>query len=94
MCPETLLHWHRELVRRKWALYAGRPRRGRLSLSAKRQELILRFAHENPRWGYRRIKGELLKLGCRCSHGTIRNILRSQKQQAALNGFVKDFQKH
>ena len=29
--PETLLHWHRELVRRKWALYARRPRRGRPS---------------------------------------------------------------
>jgi putative transposase len=74
--PETLLHWHRELVRRKWALYARRPRRGRPGQSAECQELILRLARENTRWGYRRIQGELLKLGCRCSHSTVRNILR------------------
>jgi len=74
--PETLLRWHQELVRRKWALYARRPRRGRPGQSAERQNLILRLARENPRWGYRRIQGELLKLGCHCSHGTVRNVLR------------------
>ena len=74
--PETLLRWHRELVRHKWVLYARRPRRGRPGQSAERRELILQLARENPRWGYRRIQGELLKLGCRCSHGTVRNILR------------------
>ena len=71
-----MLRWHRELVRRKWALYSRRPRRGRPPQSAERQVLILRLARENPRWGYRRIQGELIKLGCRCSHNTVRNILR------------------
>jgi putative transposase len=74
--PETLLRWHRELVGWKWALYARRPPRGRPGQSPERQELIVRLARENPRWGYRRIQGELLKLGCRCSHGTVRNVLR------------------
>jgi putative transposase len=74
--PETLLRWHRELVRRKWALYARRPLPGRRGQSPERQELIVRLARENPRWGYRRIQGELLKLGCHCSHGTVRNVLR------------------
>ena len=74
--PDTLLHWHRELVRRRWALYALRPRRGRPGQSAERQGLILRLARENTGWGYRRIQGELLKLGCRRSYTTVRNILR------------------
>ncbi len=73
---ETLLRWHRELVPRNWAFYARRPRRGRPGQSAERHDLILRLARENPRWGYRRIQGELLKLGCRCSHGTVRSVLR------------------
>jgi len=60
--PETLLRWHRKLVRRKWALYARRPPHGRPGQSVARQELIVRLAQENPRWGYRRIQGELLKL--------------------------------
>ena len=71
-----MLRWHRELVGRNWAFYARRPRRGRPAQSAERHDLILSLARENPRWGYRRIQGELLKLGCRCSHGTVRSVLR------------------
>jgi len=82
--PETLLRWHRELVGRKWALYARRPRRHRAAgRPAEREELIVRMAQENPGWGYRRIQGELLKLGCRCSHGTVRNVLRRHGLQPA-----------
>jgi transposase len=72
--PETILRWHRELVRRKWAAYRERPRRPRPS-SAERDDLIVRIARENPTWGYRRIEGDLLKLGHRCSHVTVRKIL-------------------
>jgi Integrase core domain/Acyl-CoA dehydrogenase, C-terminal domain len=61
--PETVLGWHRELVRRRWAAYRGRPRTGRPPLAEPVRELIVRMARENPRWGYFRIWGELLKLG-------------------------------
>jgi len=74
--PETLLHWHRALVRRKWALFARRRRPGRPAMTPECRELILRLAGENPRWGYQRLQGELVKLGYKVSATTIRTILR------------------
>jgi transposase len=72
--PRTLLRWHRELVRRKWTYRHRRP--GRPSLDPGTVELITRLARENPRWGYLRIRGELLKLGVRVSATAIRSVLR------------------
>ena len=73
--PETVLGWHRDLVRRKWAAYRGRPRRGRPPTSEECRGLILRMARENPRWGYFRIRGELLKLGHAVAATTIRSVM-------------------
>jgi len=73
--PETVLGWHRALVRRKWAAYRRRPRRGRPPISAECRQLILRMARENPRWGYFRIRGELLKLGHQVAATAIRSVL-------------------
>jgi putative transposase len=73
--PETVLGWHRALVRRKWAAYRRRPRRGRPPISAECRHLIVRMARENPRWGYFRIRGELLKLGHKVAATTIRSVL-------------------
>ena len=55
--PETLLRWHRELVRRKWAAFGRRRGSGRPPLSSECRDLVLRLATENPRWGYQRIRG-------------------------------------
>ena len=74
--PQTLLRWHRGLVRRKWALFARRPRRGRPPLPGSLETLVVRLARENPHWGARRIQGELLKLGLACSHESVRRLLR------------------
>jgi putative transposase len=71
--PQTLLRWHRELVRRKWT--QPRPGPGRPPTDGRTRELVLRLARENPRWGYPRIAGELLKLGLRVSPSTVRRIL-------------------
>lgn len=73
--PETVLGWHRALVRRKWVAYLRRPRRGRPRISNECRELIVRMAKENPSWGYFRIRGELLKLGHTVAATTIRSVL-------------------
>jgi hypothetical protein len=46
--PQTLLRWHRELVRRKWT--QPRRRRGRPPVDERIGQLVLRFARENPGW--------------------------------------------
>jgi putative transposase len=72
--PDTLLGWHRQLVRRRWT-YAGR-RPGRPAVTKKIRQLVLRLARENPRWGYERIVGELAGVGVRVSATTVAKILR------------------
>jgi transposase InsO family protein len=72
--PEMVLKWHRELVRRKWT-FKRRYKGGRPRLNPEFENLIVRLAKENPRWGYGKLEGELLKLGYKVSRTTIRNIL-------------------
>src|SRR5213083_332493 len=72
--PDTLLGWHRQLVRKRWT-YAGR-RPGRPAIAEEIRALVLRLARENPRWGYERIVGELAGVGVRVSATTVAKILR------------------
>jgi transposase InsO family protein len=72
--PGTLLRWHRHLVAKRWtyACRAGRPPLGR-----EIRALVIRFARDNPRWGYQRIVGELKGLGMVVSATTVRTWLRA-----------------
>jgi len=73
--PQTLLRWHRTLVRRKWT-FKKTSKPGRPPIDTQTAELIVRMARENARWGCMRICGELRKLGIRVGATTIRTLLR------------------
>jgi putative transposase len=72
--PGTLLRWHRDLVRRHWTQPHRPP--GRPSTAPELRRLILRMAAENPTWGYRRIQGELTRLGYTIAPSTVWLVLQ------------------
>jgi putative transposase len=74
--PDTVLRWHRNLLRRHHAK-ASRPKRpGRPPTIHSIQALILRLTQENPHWGYRRIHGQLAALRIPVAPSTVWEILR------------------
>lgn len=96
--PDTVLGWHRELVRRKWRFKRkGKP--GRPRITSELEEWVVRLAKENPRWGYEKIQGELIKLGYQLSVSSVRNILKrhritpiSQRSTGSWRSLLKHYQ--
>ena len=74
--PDTILRWHREIVRRRWAARSIRGKTGRPATRRNIKALVLRLARENPGWGYRRIHGELAGLGVQVAASTVWEILK------------------
>ena len=75
--PDTILRWHRDIIRRRWAARSTRGRTGRPAARTNIQALALRLARENPGWGYRRIHGELAGLGVKVAASTVWEILKT-----------------
>ena len=74
--PDTVLRWHRDLVRRRHAERSRPKRPGRPRTVASIRRLVLRLVHENPAWGYRRVHGELAMLGIKVAASTVWQILK------------------
>jgi putative transposase len=75
--PDTILRWHRDIVRRRWAARSAHARTGRPATRRNIQALVRRLARENPEWGYRRIHGELAGPGVNIAASTVWEILKA-----------------
>jgi putative transposase len=79
--PDTILRWHRDIVRRRWAARSAHARTGRPATRRNIQALVRRLARENPAWGYRRIHGEIAGLGVKVAASAVGEILRASGLQ-------------
>jgi transposase len=75
--PDTILRWHRDIVRRRWATRSMRGRTGRPATRRNIKALVLRLTRENTEWGYRRIHGELAGLGVKIAASNVWEILKA-----------------
>jgi hypothetical protein len=90
--PDTIVRWHRDIVRRRWAARSVRGRTGRPPARPNIRAPIRRLAHENPNSGYRRIHGKLAGLGVKVAASTVWEILKASgidpaRRQTGLTGF-------
>lgn len=76
--PDTVLRWHRDLIKHRHARLSVRQRPGRPRTAASVRRLVLRMAAENPTWGCRRIHGELALLGITIVPSTVWEILKTE----------------
>ena len=75
--PATIVRWHRDIVRRRWARLSRQGRSGRPATHRNVRSMVLRLARENESWGYRRIHSELAGLGITVAPSTVWRILKS-----------------
>jgi len=95
--PDTILRWHRKLVAQKWDHSDKRRSVGRPRIRQFIVDSILKFAKENPSWGYDRIQGALANVGYSISDTTVANVLEQhgiepsddRKRQTTWKTFIK-----
>ena len=73
---DTLQRWYCRLVVQSPRPIPSGKRIGRPRVAEEIEQLAVRMANENPRWGYRRIQGALSNVGYHIDKSTVRNILR------------------
>ena len=78
--PGTLLAWHRHLITRKWTYPTGQADRPSARRSA---TSYCDWRGRTRPGGYRRVHGELRRLGHQISEATVRRILRARRRGPA-----------
>jgi transposase InsO family protein len=78
--PDTVVRWHRQWLRRRWAQRSTRTRPGRPSTTAAIRTLVDQMTEANPLWGAPRIHGELGKLGIAVSERTVSRLLGRRRR--------------
>jgi len=86
--PETVVKWQRNLIKKFWTFPSYKSRIGKPPVSGWIKELILDMKNKNLYWGYKRIQGELLKLGIELDKKTIWNILNSFRRKGKVKRCV------
>ncbi|MFI9847641.1 integrase core domain-containing protein [Nonomuraea sp. NPDC051941] len=81
--PDTVLRWHRDLLKRRHARTCRSKRPGRPPIVQSIRALVLCLVRENPGWGYRRVHGELATLGSKVAPSTVWEILKEEGRQPA-----------
>jgi transposase len=76
--PDTVLRWHRNLMKQRHANMSKPKRPGRPPTVRSIRVLVPRLDHENPSWGYRRIHGELATLAITVAASTVWEILKAE----------------
>jgi hypothetical protein len=95
--PDTILRRHRQMVAKKWDYSKKRKSVGRPRIRQVIVDLTLRFAKENPDWGYDRIQGALANVGYHICDQTVGNVLKEhgieptgdRKRQTTWKTFIK-----
>jgi hypothetical protein len=73
--PDTIMRWFRELVAQKYDGSENRTSPGRPQIAQEIVNLVIRFKEENPRWGYKKIRDQIVYLGYKISKSSVKNIL-------------------
>src|ERR1019366_5875402 len=75
--PDTIVRWHRDIMRHRQAARSVRGRTGRPATRQTIRALVLRLARDNPEWGYRRSHAELAGLGVNVAAPAVWEILQA-----------------
>jgi len=73
--PDTVMRWYRKLIAEKYDGSQNRTYAGRPQIPQEIVDLVIRFKEENPRWGYKKIRDQVVYLGYTICKAGVKNIL-------------------